>query len=91
VSRLPKLPAPPPRRPAPAPSRGPAIEVHAWREEEPTARKNETLALYQSLLSVFDGMDPEARTEFVEFAAVWRGLKREDRAAVLRLLAEYRP
>lgn len=82
----PRVPPPPVlRRPLPAPS----IEVREveWAEESSTARSNASLATYQSLLSVFDGLTPDERLEFVEFAAIWAGMSRAERRVLMGLLA----
>lgn len=88
--KLPKLP-PTPKRPLPAPTRESAtIEVSgvAFRDTEPpTKPTTESLALYQSLLSVFDGLTQDERGEFVELAAVWAGMNRAERKALMGLLA----
>ena len=83
----PRVPPPPvPRRPLPAPTRGPAIEVTSWAEEESdTGETNQALATYQSLLSVFDALAPDERLEFVELAAVYSTLSPEARETVLRV------
>jgi hypothetical protein len=36
--------------------------------------------VYQSLLSIFDSMDPNERLEFIELATAFRDLSPEDRA-----------
>jgi hypothetical protein len=72
----------------PAPSRSAVIEVRSWEEDEPrTKPTTESLAVYQSLLSVFDGLSPAERTEFVELAAVWAGMKPGERRALLGLIS----
>lgn len=85
----PRVPPPPVlRRPLPAPSRGPVIEVTAWREEESdTGQTNQSLAVYSSLLGVFDGLTPDERLEFVELAAIWAGMNRAERRVLMGLLA----
>jgi hypothetical protein len=88
VPRLPKLP-PTPKRTLPAPSRSAVIEARAieWAEEPRTKPTTESLALFQSLLSVFDGLTQEERGEFVELAAIWAGMKPSERRALLGLVA----
>jgi hypothetical protein len=86
VPRLPKLP-PTPKRPALAPSRSAVIEVRSWEDEPRTKPTTESLAVYQSLLSVFDGLSPAERTEFVELAAVWASMKPGERRALLGLIS----
>lgn len=87
MPRLPKLPPTPPRRPAPNVERSPVIEVLAWEDEESTGKVNQSLATYQSLLSVFDGLTQPERLEFVELAARWAELPREERAVLLGLIS----
>lgn len=63
------------------------MELHAWQDEESsTGRSNQAMAVYSSLLSVFDGLSPEERLEFVELAAVWAGMNRAERKALMGLL-----
>jgi hypothetical protein len=45
------------------------------------------MAVYSSLLSVFDSLSPEDRTEFVELAARWAELPREERRALMGLIS----
>lgn len=62
------------------------IEVTAWREEESdTGQTNQSLAVYSSLLGVFDGLTPDQRLAFVELAAVYSTLSPEARETVLRV------
>lgn len=62
------------------------IEVTAWREEESdTGQTNQSLAVYSSLLGVFDGLTPDERLAFVELAAVYSTLSPEARETVLRV------
>ena len=84
LPRLPKLP-PPPKRVTPAPT----LEIRSveWAEEPSTAKTNASLSLYQSLLSVFDAMSQADRTEFVELAARWAELPREERRALMGLIS----
>jgi len=57
--------------------------------EPPTRQKNATASVYQSLLSVFDGMTAEQRMEFVEFAARYAELDGPTRHALSELLPAY--
>lgn len=43
------------------------------------------MATFQSLLSVFDGLNPDQRLAFVELAAVYSTLSPEARETVLRV------
>jgi hypothetical protein len=86
VPKLPKLP-PTPKRRLSAPSRSAVIEVTGWEDEPRTKRNTASLAVYQSLLSVFDGLSPAERTEFVELAAIWAGMKSGERRALLGLIS----
>jgi hypothetical protein len=86
VPRLPKLP-PLPKRVIPPPE--PSVEVRSveWAEEPSTAKTNASLAVYTSLLGVFDSLSPEERVEFVELAARWAEMGREERRVLLGLIA----
>jgi hypothetical protein len=94
---LPLLPAarvpPPPRRDS-SPrlkrdSDSAQIDVLAvgFEDEPSTKPTTESLAVYQSLLSVFDGLSPAERTEFVELAAVWASMRPGERRALLGLIS----
>jgi hypothetical protein len=52
-------------------------------DEPPTGRTNATLAVYQSLLSVFDSLGNSERLRFVELAALFGELPPEARAKLL--------
>lgn len=85
--RLPKLP-PTPKRPLPAPTRGPAIEVRAieWTDDESsTGETNQDLATYQSLLSVFDKASKVRRLQIVELARECADLSDTDMETVIRV------
>jgi hypothetical protein len=58
-----------------------------WSDEEeaPTGRTNETLAVYQSLLSVFDALGSGERLRFVELAAIFGELSPDARVKLLEL------
>jgi hypothetical protein len=87
VRKLPPLP-PTPKRPLPAPERGPAIEVNAveWQDDESsTGKVNATMAVYSSLLSVFDKASPARRGQIVELASECADLPDEAMETVLRV------
>jgi hypothetical protein len=91
VPKLPRLPATP-KRPLPAPAREESAQIEVRRvdfsdAEPPTKPTTESLALYQSLLSVFDGLTQEERGEFVELAALWASMNRQERRVLMGLLA----
>jgi hypothetical protein len=58
-----------------------------WSDEDeaPTGRTNETLAIYASLLSVFDALGNNERLRFVELAAIFAELSPEGRVKLLEL------
>jgi hypothetical protein len=91
VPKLPPLP-PTPKRKLLAPAREESATIEVRRvdfadAEPPTKPTTESLALYQSLLSVFDGLSQEDRCEFVELAAVWASMNRQERRMLMGLLA----
>lgn len=53
--------------------------------ETPTASRGLSVAIYQGLLSVFDGMTQDQRMEFVDLAFVFSQLGPEDRRALIEL------
>jgi len=68
----------------------PKAPLHpTFDSEPPTRQKNATASVYQSLLSVFDGMTAEQRMEFVEFAARYAELDGPTRHALSELLPAY--
>jgi hypothetical protein len=71
---LPKAPQPP--RPPERPTLFPPVEA-------PTPTKNQDIALYQGLLSVFDEMSHEERLGFVELALLFKELDVPGRARIL--------
>lgn len=76
------LPPPPPSaRKFPAPPKPPVFSQTFAKAERPTAfppaevptpTKNQDIALYQGLLSVFDEMNHEERLDFVELALLFK-------------------
>jgi hypothetical protein len=58
---IPKPPLPPPRRPS-----------DTFTTESTTEPRNETWAQFQALASVFDEMNAEQRTSFVELAYAFK-------------------
>lgn len=66
--------------------RTPRTKFHS---EPPTRQKNVTASVYQSLISVFDGMTPAQQMEFVDMAAMYAKLDAGGRQALVELLAIY--
>jgi hypothetical protein len=60
-----------------------------FHSEPPTRQKNVTASVYQSLISVFDGMTPAQQMEFVDMAAMYAALDAGGRRALVELLAIY--
>jgi len=60
-----------------------------FHSEPPTRQKNVTASVYQSLISVFDGMTPAQQMEFVDMAAMYTALDAGGRRALVELLAIY--
>jgi hypothetical protein len=86
--KLPKLP-PTPKRPLPAPTRDPIVELNAWQDDESsTGKTNMALATYQSLLSVFDKASNVRRLQIVELARECADLPDEAMETVLRVARE---
>ena len=56
-----------------------------WEDESSTGSTSQAMAVYQSLLGVFDGLTPDDRLRFVELAAVYSTLSPEARETVLRV------
>jgi hypothetical protein len=58
-----------------------------WSDEDeaPTGRTNETLAVYQSLLSVFDPLGQRQRLQFVDLARAFGELTDEGRERLLEM------
>jgi hypothetical protein len=86
VKRLPKLP-PPPTRAGPPPE--PSVEIRSveWAEEPSTARTNETMALFQSLLSIYDRLSQSERKELINLASEWFERPEPERVALLGLIS----
>jgi hypothetical protein len=60
-----------------------------FHSEPPTRQKNVTASVYQSLISVFDGMTPAQQMEFVDMAAMYAKLDAGGRQALVELMAIY--
>lgn len=56
-------------------------------DEAPTGRTNETLAIYTSLLSVFDPLGQRQRLQFVDLARLFADLSDEERERLLEFAA----
>lgn len=92
ISRVTPSPikVPPPPRPRTA-EPDPEIQVRdsdrptAFFDEAPTARKNQTIAVYQSLLSVFDELTQAQRLELTELIYHYKDLPPEGRQQLLEL------
>jgi hypothetical protein len=68
------------------PARRPPRRDPVWSDDEaPTARANETLAVYQSLLSVFDPLGQRQRLRFVDLARVFGELSDEGQERLLEM------
>jgi hypothetical protein len=60
-----------------------------FNSEPPTRQKNVTASVYQSLISVFDGMTPAQRMEFVDVAALFSALDNNARRDLMQLIVLY--
>jgi hypothetical protein len=58
-----------------------------WSDEDeaPTGRTNESLAVYQSLLSVFDPLGQRQRLQLVDLARLFADLSDEGRERLLEM------
>jgi hypothetical protein len=75
VAKLPPIPNPPLRPP-------PRQQGFA-DTEAPTKPKNETAAVYTSLLSIFDAMTPAERMRFVDLASAYHAMSFEEQDDLL--------
>jgi hypothetical protein len=83
---LPPIPEPPRRNLTPPGRRqSGTFDVDS---DAPTPRKPVDLAVYQSLLSVFDEMTPAQRVAFADFAHLYKALDDEGRKRLLDLAIE---
>jgi hypothetical protein len=73
---LPPVPVAPPAR-------------RRFNSEPPTRQKNVAASVYQSLISVFDGMTPAERMEFVDVAALYAALDSNARRDLVALITLY--
>jgi hypothetical protein len=85
--QLPPLPDLP-RRSLTPPARSRQSGTFNVDTDAPTPPKPVELATYQSLLSVFDGLTPEQRVDFVDLGFLFKGLSAEDRKRLLDLAIE---